>query len=259
MTPSDDLRLALSLADLADSMTLPAFERGHHDVEIKPDGTPVTDTDIAVERALSVRLAAERPDEGILGEEDGQTGAMHRRWILDPIDGTTGFVAGKPGWGTQIALEVDGVCVLGVTSAPQLGSRWWGEVGDGAFRSTPEVTDQQIRVATEHRFVDAVASRHPPDADPTPIGERMAELFELYEARPHGVLLVAEGLVDVCVQDRGAPWDFGAFSAIVAAAGGRFSYLDGTDQVTQTGPGVFTNGILHDEVLDALRGVETGP
>lgn len=250
-----DLALALRLADLADAMTLPAFERRDHEVEVKPDGTPVADTDLAVERALVARLDEERPDDGLLGEEFGARGREDRRWILDPIDGTTGFVQGKPTWGTQIALEIDGRCVLGVTSAPVMQSRWWGALGIGARRSTPEAHDEEIRVATEHDFAHAVAARHPPGADPTPVGDRMTELFDLYEARPHGVLLVAEGIVDVCVQDRGAPWDYGAFSAIVTAAGGRFSYLDGSTRVSRTGPGIFTNGVIHDEVLDALRGV----
>jgi histidinol-phosphatase len=257
VTTGDDLEVALALADIADAITLPAFQRGEHRIEIKDDGTPVTDTDLAVEAAMLDFLATVRSTDGILGEEGGQHGPIDRRWILDPIDGTTGFIEGTPSWGSQIALEVDSVCVLGVTSAPEHDARWWGEVGVGAFRRTPAVSDEPITVATEHCFVDAIACRHPPGADPTPVGDRMGELFELYEARPHGVLLVAEGVVDICVQDRGAPWDYGAFSAIVTAAGGRFSYLDGSTEVTQTGPGLFTNGLLHDEVLDALRGLDT--
>src|SRR5690606_5571335 len=110
----DDLALALRLADAADAISGPAFTGEPLAHEIKPDGSPVSETDLAVERRIAEIVAAERPADGMLGEEVGESGPRGRRWIVDGIDGTVLFVAGRPGWATEIALEVDGEPVVGV-------------------------------------------------------------------------------------------------------------------------------------------------
>ena len=102
-------------------------------IETKPDLTPVTEADRAVESELRRILAEERPDDAILGEEEGAAGGGARRWIVDPIDGTRNYSRGIPVWATLIALEADGVVQLGVVSAPALARRWWAERGAGAF------------------------------------------------------------------------------------------------------------------------------
>src|ERR687888_1116666 len=130
--PSSDLAFAFELADLADSLSLPRFRALDLRVETKPDLTPVTDADTAVERALRDLIAARRPEEGVLGEEEGDDGGSVR-WVVDPIDGTRNFSRGVPVWATLIALERDGVRVCGVVSAPALGRRWWAARGEGAF------------------------------------------------------------------------------------------------------------------------------
>ena len=114
-----DLTFALELSELADSISLPRFRADDLRVETKPDLTPVTDADRAVERALRQRIAAERPGETVLGEEEGDDGG-DVRWIVDPIDGTRNFTRGLPVWATLIALERDGAVVCGVVSAPAL-------------------------------------------------------------------------------------------------------------------------------------------
>src|SRR5882672_7820547 len=128
-----DLDFALSLADLADSLSLPRFRALDLRVDTKADLTPVTDADRTVERALRERIAAERPGETVLGEEEGDEGG-DVRWILDPIDGTKNFSRGIPVWATLIALEREGRVVCGVASAPALGYRWWAARGEGAWR-----------------------------------------------------------------------------------------------------------------------------
>src|SRR5881409_3409657 len=112
-----DLRLALSLADAADAISTPGF-RSELTIETKADLTPVTEVDRAVEAELRRRLADERPDDAILGEEQGAVGTGSRRWILDPIDGTRNYARGIPVWATLMALEEDGVVQLGIVSAP---------------------------------------------------------------------------------------------------------------------------------------------
>ena len=121
MSPAtDDLELALELADVADSITLARFRAADLVVDTKPDLTPVTEADTAVERALRERLAEVRADDAILGEEYGTSGDADgggRRWIIDPIDGTKNYVRGIPVWATLLALHEGGQAAIGVVSA----------------------------------------------------------------------------------------------------------------------------------------------
>ncbi len=142
---NDDLELALRLADAADEISRDRFQALDLEVMTKPDKTPVTDADKAVEQVIIDMLAAERGDDFMLGEEFGeQEGRVadhplggndhpHRQWIIDPIDGTSNFLRGVPVWATLIALAVDGEPVVGVVSAPALGKRWWATKGNGAW------------------------------------------------------------------------------------------------------------------------------
>jgi histidinol-phosphatase len=122
----DDLALALRLADAADELTIAAFTGAAVAHEIKPDGSPVSAVDLAVERRIAEILATERPGDGLVGEEVGESGPTRRRWIVDGIDGTVLFVAGRTGWGTEVALEVDGEPVVGVTTVPTGSPAGWG-------------------------------------------------------------------------------------------------------------------------------------
>src|ERR1700748_1942633 len=125
----DDRDLALELADVADAITMARFRAADLVVETKPDLTPVSEADRAVEQAMREHLAARRPDDTVFGEEyggasgDGTAGRGCRRWIVAPIDGTKGYVRGMQVWGTLLALEVAGEMVLGVVSAPAMGRR----------------------------------------------------------------------------------------------------------------------------------------
>src|SRR5919202_6674452 len=101
-----DLTLALDLADKADAISLARFRAGDLAVDTKPDLTPVTEADRAVEDVLRRRLGEMRPGEGVLGEEGGEaTGTTGRRWVIDPLDGTKNYVRGVPVWAPLIALQ----------------------------------------------------------------------------------------------------------------------------------------------------------
>ncbi len=121
----NDLDLALDLADLADSLSLSRFIAQDFTIETKPDLTPVTECDRAVEAAIVERLALTRPDDSVLGEEFGAHGTSERRWIIDPIDGTKNYVRGVPVWASLISLYEGERPLLGVVSAPALSRRWW--------------------------------------------------------------------------------------------------------------------------------------
>jgi histidinol-phosphatase len=237
-----DLDYGLSLADAADELTLARFRAADLRVETKADLTPVTDADRAVERLLRERIARDRPNDGVLGEEEGDDGAS-TRWIIDPIDGTRNFSRGIPVWGTLLAYERDGIVRCGVVSAPALGHRWWAERDGGAYRDG------------ERLHVSGVSSL----AEASVAASTAADLMVLeplvWHARGFGDfwqhMLVAEGALDAAVDADLAVWDYGPLGVIVEEAGGRVTGLDG-DAPSPGGQVVSSNGALHAPVLEAL-------
>ena len=137
MSDLSDLDLLLAAADLADRESMRTWRSDDLAVEIKPDGSPVSATDKLIERMLRELLAEHRPDDRVLGEEEGDTGSGDRCWVLDPIDGTSSFVAGRRAWGSLIALEIGGAPAAGMVTMPALGRRWWGTIDGGAFFAPP--------------------------------------------------------------------------------------------------------------------------
>jgi histidinol-phosphatase len=240
---SPDLELALELADAADAISLPGFRSGLV-VETKPDLTPVTEADRGVEAELRRLLAAERPGDAILGEEEGTSGGGPRRWILDPIDGTRNYARGVPVWATLLALEDDGVVRLGVVSAPALDRRWWAERGQGAFAG-----GERLAVSSVARVEDAVLSFAYEDGVPD-LALRAWHVRGLGDFWAH--MLVAEGAVDGAVDASGVrEWDLASVQVIVEEAGGRFSDFSGVPRID--GPGAITsNGLLHDDLLSSV-------
>lgn len=239
-----DLELALRLADAADVVSLRHFRSGLA-IETKPDLTPVTEADRAVESALRRILGEERPDDAILGEEHGAIGAGSRRWILDPIDGTRSYARGIPTWATLIALEEGSVVRVGVVSAPALGRRWSAERGAGAF-----VDGERMNVSSVARIEDAVLCL-PLDPRLIAIAARAWHGRGLGDFWGH--MLVAEGAVDGAVDGASglAEWDLAAIQVIVEEAGGRFSDFAGAPRI-DGGAAITSNGMLHDELLAAV-------
>jgi histidinol-phosphatase len=252
---NSDLAFALELADLADSLSLPRFRATDLAVETKPDMTPVTEVDRSVEQALRDRIARDRPEDGVVGEEFGAEGSESARWIIDPIDGTKNFVRGIPIWGTLIALERDGVVATGVISAPALNRRrWWAARGEGAFAD-----DHPIRVSEVSRLEDAQVLFGGLKAwKKTGFLDRLVDLvLRSWRGRGFGDfwmhMLVAEGAADVAAEPEVSLWDLAAVKLIVEEAGGRFTDLSGR-ATPSGGSALSTNGHLHDEVLSILTG-----
>ena len=140
------------------------FDAADLDVQLKADATHVTEADLATERAIRAILEAERPDDGVFGEEFGVTGDTARQWIIDPIDGTANYLKGIPMWTTLIALSIDGVPRVGVASQPALGRRWWAATGLGAWTNTPDAGAQRLRVSSVGR--DLRGERELPEHQP---------------------------------------------------------------------------------------------
>jgi histidinol-phosphatase len=254
---SDDLALALRLADAADAISLERFRSGNLEVSTKPDATHVTDADLAVERALRDMLAAERPADGILGEEYGTAGSTERQWILDPIDGTANFLRGVPNWATLISLAVNGVPAVGVASAPAFGKRWWAADGAGAWLAENGTAPRRLQVSGVRKLEDASLSfQSIAQWDEAGYLDQLIGLSRsVWRDRAYGDMwsygLLAEGLLDIVAEFDVKEYDIAPFVVLIREAGGRFSAVDGTDTIAGRSS-LATNGILHDQVLDAL-------
>jgi histidinol-phosphatase len=253
---ADDLQLALEVADVCDLGTLPVFEGRSITVDRKLDATEVTDADRATERVAVQMLLDSRPGHAAYGEEHGLAGDPDAewRWILDPIDGTSGFVRGIPVWATLIALTHRELgVVLGVVSAPALGRRWWAARGSGAFAD-----GRRCVVSTVDRFEDAQISVTFNDGwERLGLTQRLTELQgRARRARGFGDFwqhtLVAEGAVDVAIDAVGvAPYDLAAVRVIVEEAGGTFTDRFG-EATHDHDTAISSNGVLHAETISWL-------
>ena len=271
----DDLALAHALADLADAISLDRYQAQDLVITTKPDNTPVTDADRAVETAIREALVTHRNTDGLVGEEFGSDkGTSGRYWVIDPIDGTKNFMRGVPTWATLIALvsvNSSGVeeAVVGIASAPALARRWSASKGHGAFvRFNPGSADdlseefdassheKKISVSKVGKLSDASISY----SDFVGWGDRLEPFQKMLASawRTRGIgdfwshMLVAEGAVDVAIEPSLALWDMAALDIIVREAGGTF-----TNTAGQNGPfggsGVSTNGVLHNAVISGLN------
>jgi histidinol-phosphatase len=256
---ADDLALAHMLADTADSISTSRFRALDLHVESKPDLTPVSDADTAVEKAIRATLARARPRDGVLGEEYGQSSPAKgsRSWVIDPIDGTKNFIRGVPIWGTLIALMEGDTPVAGLVSAPALGRRWWGATGLGAYAGKHQRAATRISVSQVSRLSDASVcySSLSGWAESGRLEPVVEMSLQAWRSRAYGdfygYMLLAEGAVDVMVEPELSLWDVAALIPIVTEAGGRFTDLDG-----RPGPGggsaIATNGRLHDDILNRM-------
>jgi histidinol-phosphatase len=255
-----DLAFALELADLADRMTFPHFRSSDLRVDHKADASEVTIADRGAEAAMRERLAAVRPEDAVLGEEEGLVGSPDAtsRWIIDPVDGTSNFVRGVPIWATLVALEHAGELVIGVASAPALGRRWWAAKGLGAFADGRPIHVSGIAdVADAHLAYTDIAEFYD-----FGVGDAVMGLAQRsWRARGLGDfwmhVLVAEGAFDIAVEPVVNLWDLAAIKVIVEQAGGRFTDLLGEPRA-DGGDACSTNGLLHDEVIAAFTALRGG-
>ena len=257
---TDDLRLAHVLADDADSLTTARFKALDLHVMSKPDLTPVTDADQAVEESIRRTLSRVRSRDAITGEEQGTTGNSQRRWIVDPIDGTKNFVRGVPVWATLISLVVDDEVVVGVVSAPQLQRRWWASAGGGAWTGKSLLKATRMQVSDVRRLEDASFSYSSLSGweDRDRLEDVLSLMRRCWRTRAYGdfwsYMLVAEGAVDIAAEPELEVYDMAALDVIVREAGGSFTSLDGSDG-PWGGNAVATNTHLHDAALAFLGGL----
>jgi histidinol-phosphatase len=252
-----DLALAQKLADAADQISLARFRALDLKVETKPDRSPVTDADQAVEQALKAILATDAPADGIIGEEFGVSGSEDRKWIIDPIDGTANYLRGVPVWATLIALSIDQKPVLSVVSAPALGRRWWAAPGIGAFTRDVDGSVRQLTVSgiSELEYASLSYNNLQLWDSYGYLDQLMGMSRQVWRTRAYGDFLsymyLAEGSVDIVAEHDLKIYDIAALVPVVEQAGGRFSAIDGP--LTEDSSSVLaTNGPLHDASLKAF-------
>jgi histidinol-phosphatase len=247
------LPFLFEVADAADAIALQFFRARNLRVDEKPDLSPVTEADRAIETMARRLLAARHPQLGILGEEQGETPGATRqtRLIIDPIDGTRNFVRGIPIFGVLLAIEIDGEVTAGLASAPALQTRWHGARGAGAFRDGVRIGVSGVGTLDSALLLHGnlgVAEPAPPSGFTALAGrvDRTRGFGDFYQH-----MLVAEGAAEIAIDPAANPWDIAALQVIVEEAGGRATALDGTRSI-YAGSLVSSNGMLHQQALEAL-------
>lgn len=217
-----DIALACRLADAAADAVRPYFRAGLTS-ERKGDATPVTLADRAAEEAMRRILKSEAPRDTVIGEEMGATaGTSSRSWVLDPIDGTTSFLVGRPIFGTLIALVIEGWPVLGIIDQPILGERWIGATGRPSTfngqpthtRACPALADATLATTGPHYFDDHQGSHFMALAAKTD-HRRMVMGGDCYN-----YALLASGHIDIVCEANLKLHDWAALAPIIEGAGG---------------------------------------
>lgn len=218
----DDIALAQRLADAAGEAIRPYF-RAEHGLETKDDASPVTLADRAAETVIRDILNKERPDDGIIGEEFGaERAGAARQWVIDPIDGTASFIAGRPIFGTLIALMQGGWPVMGLVDQPITRERWIGGIGHAAqlngaavkTRHCPTLADM-VLASTGPQYFDAHRAEHF-----MALAAKTAHKRMIWGGDCYNYALLASGHIDLVVESGLKLHDFAALVPLVEAAGG---------------------------------------
>lgn len=250
----DLLNFAVDIARGAGEITLKYFRRSP-ETTTKVDGSYVTIADREAEAYLRRRISERYPNDGILGEEDGELeGNSGRRWIADPIDGTFAFVHGVPFYGVLLALESDGEMCLGVVNIPALDEIVYAAKDVGCFYN-----GQPARVSSTSQMSDALllctdfsGCARNSFGDALDALQRRSKTSRTW-GDCYGYVLVATGRADVMLDPVMNLWDCAALLPIIEEAGGSFTDWNGV-KTAAGGNAIATNGKLFEEVMGLVRG-----
>ncbi len=228
--------------------------RGHLDVRIKSDMSPVTNADIESEQAIKRVLKESFPDHAYYGEEGGREGVSDYLWLIDPIDGTKSFIRGYPMFSTQIALMYRGVLVLGVSFASEFGELAWARRGGGAF-----LNDELIHTAAASEFGadTAISIGNVKTLTQGASWSQLGKLIQLCgRTRGYGDFyhyhLLARGALDLVIESDVNILDIAALAVIVREAGGVFTDLAGRELGLETTSVLAGTASLHAQALRML-------
>lgn len=225
-TDRETVDFAIRLADAAASETLKFFRSTRLDVENKQGDyfDPVTQADRAAEKAMRALIDAERPDDGILGEEfDNKESRSGRTWVLDPIDGTRGYVAGTPTWGTLIALSDAGAPIFGIIDQPYIGERFVGGLGVAVYHGPHG--GGALGTSARKTLSDATIFTTFPEVGSKEEGAAFHKVAARCRLTRYGMdcyayALLAAGQIDLVVEAGLQAYDIQGPIAVVEAAGG---------------------------------------
>ena len=247
----DFIELATKLADEAGDIISPYFRSGIN-VDHKNDESPVTIADRTVEKRLREIIEATRPDDGIIGEEFGTKDSQNQyEWVLDPIDGTKSFIAGRPTFGTLIALCENGVPILGIIDQPISQERWIGVKNQQTtFNGKPIKTKScsDLNLAR----LSSTSPRMMPD-----LWQKLSNAtdFIVWGGDCYSYGLLASGFIDAVIEKELSTYDYAALPPIIEGAGGHMCDWDGNSLTTKSDGRVLALGdiSLKEETLDILN------
>ena len=265
MKLDDELAVAHRLADAAREAIRPHFREVSP--EFKGDASPVTIADREAEDAMRAILMSEYAQDGIVGEEypehEGRSG---RQWVLDPIDGTISFIAGRPIFGTLIALVQDGWPVLGLIDQPITGERWVGRIGMPTTLNGKEVRTRSCK--SLDAAILATSSPHYFDAESADgymrlahaVGGNKRQGMIVYGGDCYNYGLLAGGQIDIVCESGLKLFDYAALVPVVEGAGGTMSDWQGNPLDAQSDGSVIALGdpARLEDVLEALAGHSHG-
>jgi len=250
---NEELRFAVEIARGAGDVTLQYF-RKNPSTSKKSDGSFVTVADREAEAYLRERIRERFPNDGVLGEEEGETeGRSDRRWIVDPIDGTFAFVHGVPFYGVLVALEIDGESKVGVVNIPALGDIVYAAMGIGCFWngqptrvSSTSTLEEGLLLCTDFNACNRYG-----------FGKAADELQRRTKSNRtwgdcYGYVLVATGRAELMLDPVMNIWDCAPLLPIMEQAGGTFTDWNGQRTIAG-GNAIATNGIVFEEVMQVLR------
>lgn len=233
------------------------YYAGNFSVTTKSDKTPVTQADVECEEAIRDTILGRYPDHGFFGEETGQSQLdADYLWLVDPIDGTKGFVREYPFFSTQIALMHDGELVLGVSSGTMMNELAWAEQGKGAWLNgdrirVSKITDpESAAVSTGNLRSLAKSSGWQRLGDIVARADRIRGYGDFYHYH-----LLASGKIEAVIESDVNILDIAALAVIVTEAGGVFTDLDGNKPGLETRSVLAANPGLHATYLASLQGV----
>jgi len=234
----DDLGLALDLVRRASNIALDHHGRAVSS-ELKTDGSPVTELDLAIESMLIDTLTSVRPDDAILSEERGEIGSADRRWLLDPLDGTSLFLDGVDGWGSLITLQERAESVVAVISRPLEDMVWWAVRDAGTFCGhLSGGSDRRCAVSMSDTLADArITAWH---QGYSPEIEALSKLPGWRPPCADSVRLFLDGELDAIVSVGGLVWDHAPLVLLTEEAGGVFRDREGGGRLDLLG-GVYAN------------------
>ncbi len=261
MQGSANLNVMLKAARKAGRTLVKDFKEVENlQVSTKGAGDFVSRADIAAEKILKTELMGARPSYGWLAEEGGAEPGKDptRRWIVDPLDGTTNFLHGLPHWAVSIALEHKGEIVAGVVYDPAKDEAFFAEKGAGAW-----MNDSRLRVSGRHKMGEAIFATGLPYGGRADLPETLQDLARLLPAcagvRRWGaaaldMAYVAAGRYDGFWERRLSPWDLAAGVIIVREAGGLVDPLTKGENIVESGDVICANEPLFDKFVSVIRG-----